>query len=472
MASHSNGSNGSSTGPVLSDDDVIITSHQETQGQGYSGSSVLTLEQQRQIAGGDRTHLLEVDEYIESPPQQRDISENPLPRTLLVLVGLGLFAMLGVLVVFISGLSGGRRNDVAESFIPPETETAAPNEADELRTQLALRNQQADLNAPPQQPLQASPLPSPSPAPSPEPKPSSPPSPAPRSAPPPRPARSASPAPPRQPAPRAAEPEPDPFDQWNQLASIGSVSGTLPSEPEPEPAVAQTPDDAFSAGEQGILQQEAALPGSASVIFPGSYAQATVMIPMVWSSDEATSLSRSAVRLSEPLVDDQGLEVIPAGAVLITDVIAVDEASGLVEQTAITALYNQNGQTVELPIPPGTVVIRGNDNGPLVADSVQSGNSLDVLGALTSGVASIGRELGDPSVAISILTGGGSVRVREDNPGSSILGGALEGLFGSISDQLQQRSQRRQMQSAPVLVVKEGEPVSVLVNESWEVGSP
>jgi hypothetical protein len=190
-------------------------------------------------------------------------------------------------------------------------------------------------------------------------------------------------------------------------------------------------------------------------------------VPMIWGGNDS-ALTRSAVELSEPLLDANGEEALPEGTTFVTEVTNI-AANGLVEQTAIAALYERNGELVQEPLQPGVIVIRGKRNQPLIAERMESGNGLNLSRSLASAIAGVGRELGQQEVVSSVFTGSRTTTRSEQDTAQAIAGGAMEGFFGTAADQMSQQGRDRRSTSTPVLVVEEGERVSVVVNGFLEV---
>jgi hypothetical protein len=423
--------------------------------------SALSLEEQRRLAGAEPIQLLDTKDLLQSEPQSRGIANAPLPRTMLVLASVGMFALLGLMLTFLFGL--GRHKKVAEEVpMPPEPRSNQPSQADQMKTQLALIGQQQDTMPKPSAP-EVMPPPKTKPAVTQvPPRPVQPVS---------QPMRSAAP-----PIAAPAAPEVDPNELWARLSTTASMSGQVPlaqrtpvsTMPQPAQLIASAQLGAGSLaqgrsptrGEQGILQQQRVeqVQGTQSHTIPiGSFAKARVTVPMIWGGEDST-LSRSAVELSEPLLDANGEEALPEGTTFVTEVTNI-AANGLVEQTAIAALYQRNGEMVQEPLQPGVIVIRGKGNQPLIAEQVERGRGLDLSRTLTSAIAGVSRELGSSVVTSS-----------DQDTAGTIANGALDGFFGTAAGQLNRQTRdRRSGGSTPIWTVEEGEQVSVVVNGFLEV---
>jgi len=183
----------------------------------------LSYEDRAAFAGVDPDEddeLVTTDELLQEPSsaKSRGAENSPVPRTLIVLGGVGVFAL--VVWLFSALFTGGGQQQVADTdeALPEET-TDSFDDDDRLRAELALveqgrdepRSQIAETPEPPQEAepseetVEIEPTPEP-----------------PR-----RVVSSSSPPPPPAPAPVTAMPEPepeiDPLDQWSRLSQLGAT---------------------------------------------------------------------------------------------------------------------------------------------------------------------------------------------------------------------------------------------------------
>lgn len=467
---------------------------------------------------------------------QRDISKSPFPRTLLVGGGI-LFLLAVALISNILGGGGGTKPSalVAEEAEPEETTAFDPT--DTYKTRLALldqqREQQPKLTVPSEatQPDQ----PADSETSSPEPKTvttavrSTPP--APRPVPTPHPVSRPRPDSPATTEPVKPLPEPtlDPNQQWQTLAQLGATgheATLLDSVLETESSLAQdrassrsensilsnpnltptlTPASTLnngilhasvgqsiaseasntqqlSTGAQGILQRrptslieaEASINATESYqVAIGSTATAEVVTPIVASKDGKT-VGRFAVRLTEPLLDIQGREALPAGSVLVTEVIEIEDESRVIHQNAVALVYkNRAGEIQQETIASNALVVRGDQGGPLIANLAGGTSMVDSSLFLIGGagaLAEIGDVLNRSDIFTATSTSNGSTStsttttISNDDP--NILGAALAGFFRAALDSASDRAEERAESHGvdPVLFVQEGQSVEIFVN--------
>ncbi|MEO0704143.1 MAG: hypothetical protein AAF050_00590 [Cyanobacteria bacterium J06649_5] len=235
-------------------------------------------------------------------------------------------------------------------------------------------------------------------------------------------------------------------------------------------------DRQLSVGAQGILNR-----ASSSVqnypqvhqITTGTSAAATVVVPMVYSPDSGSDNThfseRFAVTLKEPLVDINGTPALSEGTVLITEIESVSVQSQVVSQAVVAIVYeDQNGNMRQEMIERGVLSIRGKNNTPLIAElsNDQDAVSQDLMIGLSSALGNIGRTINSGNVTSTSSSGTNSSSATTvfSNGDRNILAAALEGFFGATTERMQQRLEPDGDDRLPVLVVPEGEEVSVFVN--------
>jgi hypothetical protein len=445
----------------------------------------LSVEEQRDIAGARSiAATLSSRDRLDNPPPRRGLANAAIPRTFFVLGLMGTFCLIALSLSF---LWGGQRK-VADVPSPPlEPLRTGSSETDALKTKLALVGQGEDAPEPELKPQRRE-VPNP-------PKTT-------RATPPiARPTRVSAPAPrpipatPAAVAPNRPEPEVDPFELWNQLASAGRMQGEVDIQPEETVPIATRPREVRIASTriEGLpnLQQQAMSPpetidqppelssGAVGILqrrripqrqtLPmGASAEAIVTMPLIWTAE--TQDNQAAVELQQPLKDSQGQEVLPAGTTLVTQVMSVDEESRLVEQTAIAIIENQQGRQVQRSIEPGVIMIRDRRQNPLQADRIRGRRGFNLGRGLSRAAARAGDVLSSPNTITSTIFGDGerSTINRRSNSGEAIVGGAVSGLFGELADATEV-PQERQSSRTTALMIKEGERVSVVVNRMMEI---
>ncbi|XWK91629.1 MAG: TrbI/VirB10 family protein (plasmid) [Phormidium sp.] len=548
-----------------------------------------TAEEIAQISGyrPEQTALVDHElmlERLEETKEETDSSENPLIRfafASLIVGGIMLFCWL-IWSIFFAVKSPPTRQAATPT---PTPTTTAPNsdEAARLKAELAFRNQlsrqqqEQKLPAPAPTPTSTAAKPVPSPPvtrqaaapppriirePAPPPRIIREPAPPPRiirePAPPPRIIRE--PAPPpriiREPAPpprvireRIPVPQPpqvaalsrppvpttpeiDPFERWNQLATIGQQTTTTTEEKAtvPTPTVISTapstttqsnsetipvvslnhtnsdessspstttiaaipPESStqsLTPGERGILngtpvsESEVApttTPGEPMQIQIGTLAQAKVLVPMIWTAEKSANSGRFAVELAEDVLSTDNRIAFPKGSILITEVDSVSSDNKLVNQTVVAVVYPDNsGQIRQQQVPKNSILIRGENGNPLIAKGMGNPGSeiakqdilIGLLGAAGRAAQVVNQ---NQSQSATIFSSGGfssqtiTTTAREPN----ILAAAMEGFFRPMSQRLTQRADRTTqeiLQRTPVAVVPQGTKVSVFFNSFFQL---
>lgn len=219
--------------------------------------------------------------------------------------------------------------------------------------------------------------------------------------------------------------------------------------------------------EAAILQSQP-LP---SFLITGTHSAGRLDAPILLDNPQPTD--RFAITLSEPLRDHQGNIAIPSGSKLLVQVDRVSE-TGLVELSASQVVWEVEGQQQELRLPPGAIVIRGEDGDPLIAE--QYGDPSAEIAAMDASQFVIGAIGGAAELYTRsdtrIQTGDGSTVVTEENPAPNLLAGALEGGTDALLDTITERNQRaiERIETRPtVAYIKAGTEVQVFVNQSIQL---
>lgn len=396
------------------------------------------------------------------------LAANPFTKLGVVAAGTGL--VIGVLAVFTSGVMNQEDSQPVEEaqadFAEPmvAAEESAADDRGQLLTDLAMGQQQAELEALAEEERTAQPEPE---AIQEQPQFSSPPRPAPRSpqpvvqrpAPPPRstPAPRVSAAQPR-PTVTAPEPEGDPMEQWMALSQIGSYrQGTEASPTEEASPISRTdtlssPDSvevainpttstwpAINHAEEAAILQERPLPTSSPALITGTQAKAVLETPLIWAAATETETPQFVVKLTEPLLTPEDAIGLPAETTLVVQVNSVDE-SGLAQLAVVSFIQDDR----EVALPTGAIQLRGFEGTPLIAQKYGDPGSdiarMDLNMAAMSGVSRVAELINRPQSSSVISNVGGST-VTQETGDPNILAGLLEGAFGQLSEQMAERNQ-------------------------------
>lgn len=223
----------------------------------------------------------------------------------------------------------------------------------------------------------------------------------------------------------------------------------------------------LTAAEARILQATSKPP----VLVAGTQSAGELTTPVVLEGSVEDNHFR--VVLSEPLTDHQGQVAIPAGGELLVQVDAVS-ASGLVQLSAVQAMWEEKGWQRELRIPEGFIQIRGHEGTPLIAD--QYGDLGPEIAAMDAGQVALGsiRRASElytrPSTRVE--TGNGSTVVTEETPEPNLLAGVLEGGTDVLLETLTERNQQaiEELEQRPrIAYIEAGRPVQVFVNQTVQM---
>ena len=298
----------------------------------------------------------------------------------------------------------------------------------------------------------------------------------------------------------------DPQAAWQQALATGSY-GQMPDDPsaaypdqdtEPVPSpvrhsteltpVVSQPETTgveFASNLENSRYQadvNAILSGNASdfrTVLPGAMATATLQTPIFWAQDLGAEQQpqRFSIRLNDAIPSANGTIALPAGTQLIAQVRSISE-SGMVQLAVTHAVIEtpQGGQVIDLP--PEAVLITGDEGKPILAELQNSGRGqvarMDVQTALFGALGQVGQLLNRPrneSTTTSPYLSSTSI----SNGDTNIVGGILQGAFGSLTQQVQQRHQQemQDMLNRPNLwIVPAGQHLQVFVNNSFGVAQP
>ncbi|NJO65639.1 MAG: hypothetical protein HC836_48455 [Richelia sp. RM2_1_2] len=538
--------------------------------ENYHSESVddeLTPEEELEISGyqPEQVALIDQEFLIERDNEQAEAqsgSENPLIRFAIASLLVGSVMTSGWMIwsIFFAP------KPVVKAPVLESTPPVLASESDEaarLKAELALLNQ-ASRNV--EQPVEQSPPPPPKPnkpvRTARKPKPSKPriiretvPSP-------PRIIRETVPSPPKiirervpnniQPKNTVVNPSPapsptksekiDPFERWNQLATLGQQTTSLgnknwtqdnqtfeqaqslPNQSETSESK-NTPDnsendaspiqianasnneqDKASAlstipsnklnrnqseiptpGELGILnrtppdlQQETITASNSPIqVQIGTSAEAFVLVPIIWSEEDENQ-ERFAIELQEDVLSIDKRIALSKGTILITEINSVSKINKLVKQTVVAVVYkDSSGQIQQQTIPSNTILIRGENNKPLIAKSISDkGKAIaqqDILIGLLGAAGRAGEIFNqNQSQSSTVISNDGfssqTFNTKANKP--NILAAAVEGFFKPMSQRLSQRANKADseiMNRPDVAIVPVGTKVSVLFNGFFEI---
>ncbi|MBW4604349.1 MAG: hypothetical protein KME29_33470 [Calothrix sp. FI2-JRJ7] len=329
----------------------------------------------------------------------------------------------------------------------------------------------------------------------------------------------------------------DPFERWKELATLGQqtvANGTVEASPASESAQAlpqnpiatnvsqvnttkdivpdgtnkqatipvvyvsdskepttNTQQTTQTPGEWGILNrtpltgnQNLTLTAKESITQPmqvqiGTTAQGSVLVPMIWAPENKNQ-GRFAVRLQQDVLSTDNRVAIPRGAILITEVDSVSKANKLVQQSVIAIVYTDRyGQVKQQTIPKNAILIRGEDNKPLIAQSIEDRGASyaqqDVLIGLLGAASRAGEVFNQNQTQSSTTVNNGGFSSQTIITGArkpDVLAAAVEGFFKPMQERLSKRADKtsNELENRPnVAIVPAGTKVSIFFNSFFEI---
>lgn len=210
----------------------------------------------------------------------------------------------------------------------------------------------------------------------------------------------------------------------------------------------------------------------------GTFASAVVVTPLVQAtpsnSGQQTSTpnnTRSVIQLTQDLPDNYGQVAISKGTSLAVELVSVDGGGGAIAH--VRSIIKDN---TEYPISAGAISITGEGGKPLIAKKFQDrGGEIarnDVFGGLVSGLGKVGEIINQPDTEEEWEDDDGRTRTRTSGNRRNITGALMEGFFGQVSQNMNQRNQRasQEIMARPnSWYISAGTKVTITVNRSLEL---
>jgi Bacterial conjugation TrbI-like protein len=210
----------------------------------------------------------------------------------------------------------------------------------------------------------------------------------------------------------------------------------------------------------------------------GTTAQAKVLVPMVWAKEDKNQ-GRFAVELEEDVLSNYGRVALPKGTILITEVDSVSEANKLVKQSVVAIVYTDSfGKVQQQTIPRDAILIRGSDNKPLIAQSLQDRGAAiaqqDILIGLLGAAGRAGQVFNQNQTQSQtvVSNGGFNQTIVTGARKPNLLAAAVEGFFQPMQQRLSKRADKTdsELQNRPnVAIVPAGTKVSIFFNSFFEI---
>jgi hypothetical protein len=253
-------------------------------------------------------------------------------------------------------------------------------------------------------------------------------------------------------------------------SSISSVQGKslkpdAPSDSEPRSV---TDDSRYERDTTAILS---GVQSNYSTVGTGITASATLVTPIVWAADlKIDSAKQFIIQLDRPIVSE-GKVVLEQGTRLIAQVQATSDSGAVQLSIAGIVKSTPDGEQM-VNLPRGAISVNADDGRPLIADRQSRSRQPGVnFGTVLSGALSqVGSTLTQPQSQIS-TTSPYTSSTTVTNGNSNIVGSVLQGAFGSVTQQLQQRNQQAQtvQQQQDFWTIPSGRHLQLMVTASFGV---
>ncbi|WP_341531984.1 hypothetical protein WKK05_40565 (plasmid) [Nostoc sp. UHCC 0302] len=266
----------------------------------------------------------------------------------------------------------------------------------------------------------------------------------------------------------------DPQQQWLAVSNVGSFSASSDATTE-EPinteglagGTGTSPVNTSTNVAETSSNQEN-VDYNARRVIVGTRTEGKLETPIVISAGNTNQVQKYLIRLTKPLKASDGQEILPINSYLVV-VPNSTTTSEYIQMSAVSALINVNGQTLEKAIPENSVIIL-NKNGEILKAQSRKGSNLgsDLMAAVIGGISKAAEVQNNPSSQTTVSSNGfSSSTVSNDN--RSLVAGFTQGSFDQVLQRMQS-SNTQQIQSlqsdTKVYVVPANTTVQIFVNQS------
>jgi hypothetical protein len=210
----------------------------------------------------------------------------------------------------------------------------------------------------------------------------------------------------------------------------------------------------------------------ASSLLIGTSAKTSTLTPVLWGGDGTASTAKFVLTLEEPLLASNRREAFPVGTQLIVMAKPSSANVSIADVEVVSIVIGGK----EYAAPPGTLVIRDEQNGLLVGEDYYRRDeqiaNRDTMTFITGALGTVGQVMNRPnSTYSSTNTGnfGGTATNVVTNGAPNILGAVLEGGFRDLPSIWSQRNQQALAELATkprIYQIPKGRTVRVFVNQS------
>lgn len=272
----------------------------------------------------------------------------------------------------------------------------------------------------------------------------------------------------------------DPQQQWLAVSNIGSFSANSSTDSRIDESInteglsggTGTP----KSGTIGATNVSKVFSGNSSKnvdynarrVIVGTRTQGKIETPIAISASNINQVQKYLIRLTKPLKASDGSEVLPVDSYLVV-VPNGSSSSEYIQMSAVSALINVGGQTLEKTIAENSIIIL-NKNGEALKAQSQKGSNLgsDFMTAIIAGVSKAAEVENNPSSQTTISSNGYSTSTSS-NDDKNLLAGFAQGSFSQILQSIQSSNQQKiqSLQSeSRVFVIPVNTTVQIFVNQT------
>lgn len=271
----------------------------------------------------------------------------------------------------------------------------------------------------------------------------------------------------------------DPMQEWLAAGNIGNYSAGDSSGNVNDTAFDEDSNKNLQveggSGRSATFQQTSTIPPNydGKRILVGTRAGGVMETPIAWVGSGISSNQQqgqnSLIRLSQPLKAFDGSEVLPKGSYIVA--ILNPTNSEIAQMSAISALVNIDGKTIEKQLPANSILILGKDGNLLKAKSRKGGSNLgnSLMASLLSGLSKAA-EIQNRALSETSISSNGVTTTSTSNSDKDLVAGFAEGSINEILSRMKTQNERQiqsvQQQQQQVFVIEAGKEVQIFVNQS------
>jgi Bacterial conjugation TrbI-like protein len=298
-------------------------------------------------------------------------------------------------------------------------------------------------------------------------------------------------------------PPPNPLDEWARLAKLGSygqvnvteqpnniaaasqpTNETQPPQKTPNPNPEQTPQQETPVIAQAQPQGQKSVPVGASakaVLATAIFGETTRANN---GNDAEGDKTVFVIRLKQPLKSTDGAIALPENTEFLTEVRSISE-QGLMQMNVVKRIVQSDGSLTEQPLPNNTIIVRGTQGKPLIANKFPNQSSsiasmdlgLFVLGGIGKAAELMNRSDTELQPLISTVTNpdgttsSSSQITTVTKNRRNLSAGVLEGGLNSVVPQIAQRNQQaiaQMSQQTNVWFLPAGTSIEIYVNQATQ----